>query len=413
MAAANLSGKDQKLVSTCRTIPSKSGKSALSIAPGSEMPVATGAPRKLRTGNCVGRNIGDKVCLIANLRKLTIMFITLLMAVSFAAPAFADTEGPVDGSFEVSVPPTINSGIGVFTDSSLSIAASSLVPLQTYYIKVSVTDNDSLKNINRLDLKLAYSANGYAPNENQFNNLPAGDPQSLLNVSWQRSLPSVVSFDPDGPTWYATSSTLPTLAELDNSAITAHDFIFAVTIGKVAVQTTGSDRWQVAAKVTDESNYTSYKYFSNNMIDGLPMDWYGEINTPGEVNWGKVRAGMGFEDDSAMQPVGDVTYTSNGNWAGGVRVKAENQAWAAGANSVSLKSAHNDATNAFSLKAGTTSQNAAVVPGDATTVDVFSGEITSEGGYIQDNYSLFLSLSKNITYPGIYTGAVSFLIANR
>jgi len=364
------------------------------------------------------------------MKKTITILLTLLMIAAISAPVFADTEGPVTGSFQTTVPPTINS-IGVYTDAALTNVAASLSPLQVYYVKVSVTDNDTITDVKNLNLKLFYTSINSQPSQSTFEANMSADAQLAagLNMEYKGLVGDSGSETTDytktsmiaGSTW-AISITNPTKAQVLG---TSHDYVYNVTIGKVAAETVYSGstypKWQIAALATDGSDYTSYKVYSpSSAVYGLDMNWYGQISTPTSVNWEKIAPGMAFSDDLARESLGDITFVSNGDWINGVKVKAEDKTWnsTSGGRSVALKTAHNNAANTFSLMAGTGNSPTAyenaigAIPENATTLSMYGGSITSESGEIADNYTLFLSLSNNITYPGTYTGAITFSIAN-
>lgn len=356
------------------------------------------------------------------MKKTITILLTLLMIAAISAPVFADTEGPVTGSFQTTVPPSINS-IGVYTDASMTIVATSLTPLQTYYVKVSVTDNDKISDISLMKLKLFYTEGSSLPAQTgSFADVTSGTEQYTDLYTWD--IDGGDTADASAGTW-DISLPEPTTEE---KATTSHDFKYTVKIGPVAKETGTSDKWQIAAEAIDSSNYTSYKaYTAGSSVYGLAMNWYGAITVPSTtVAWTNVKTGMGFEDAASAKEIfpsgSPIKYVSNGNWSGGVKVKTENQAWSTtGGKTVTLKTNHNNATNTFSLRAsqmksmpGSVVDETTQIPEGGTTADLLqSGTMSEEAGWSYTYNALYLSLSSSITYPGTYSGVIHYQIANR
>ncbi len=369
------------------------------------------------------------------MKTLARILLTLALVLSFVTPAVAGDEGPINGSFTLKVPPVITN-VNIYSDNSLTTVATSLKPTTYYWVKVSVTDNDGLDDLDNIKVAMYY-ASADAPGTTAIDSNVNGEGNAALQevMTWTRST-NAITHVLSGTTWDAIASPanpLPADTKIaDGTATTSYDFVFKVKIGKVAAETVtlSSNRWQIAAVATDSGAERSRASYNVTGVYGLGMDWYGEIVVPStsKLDWGSVQTGLDFgnSNGSGINPTttdGDnatMTYISNGDYSDGVKVVTENLSWkTASSDAVTLKNNHSNASNTFSLrvKKGTESET----PSDETIVQDNSytsytaetGTRTSESGIADGLYYVYLSLSDNITYPGTYTGAINFVISNR
>ncbi len=369
-------------------------------------------------------------------KKIISIFIALVMLFTVASPVLADDQGPVSGSFKLNTIPQITD-LNIYTDSSLTTVASSLQPRQTYWIKVSVSVTDTLSDFGVIRLFMFYGASG-KPDVSQIG-YQSVNPSTLEKIEWARVFPDEINSSFTGSTWQVVEDSahpLPTDSQVAaGTEITSFDFVFKVTIGKLAKETADptSNRWHIWAIVSDGSSSNgNMEIFNRSGVYGLPMNWYGEISIPTgtRLDWPLAKAGLDFTDSvAAARPMVDgsvigISYTSNGDYAEGIKVASNNLKWKTSLdNQVTLKNTHNDAVDTFSLLGtrGTVTdileQGKSILDDSTTRVFSSDGVITmsgdSEGYYYINNYRIYLSLSDRITYPGTYNGAVNFVIMNR
>lgn len=370
------------------------------------------------------------------MKKILSILITFIMLISIASPAQASDDGPVSGSFKLNTIPQITD-LKVYTDSSLSTVATSLRPQQSYWIKLSLSVTDTLADLGSVRIWLAYGPDGI-PNLNTIAT-GANNPSNLELFSWFKAFPDEIANGMAGTTWKVEEDPahpFPSNAQLaEGTTVTAYDFVFKVTIGKLAMETadTATNKWHILTVVGDgSSSNANYAIYNNGGVYGLPMDWYGEITiTPGtKIEWGDVRTGMSFTDSLSMaQPksggtVTGISFASNGDYSEGVKVVSDSLNWTTSdSHPVRLKNDHNNTADTFSLLAtrGTVTniltEGKSLLENSNTQVMNNTGTITmsgnNEGYQWVTTYKLYLSLSQYITYPGTYTGAINFVILNR
>ena len=151
------------------------------------------------------------------MKRILALCLVFMLSLSLVTPAAAGTEGPVTGRFGTSAVPTVNS-IAVYTDAALTSPATSLTPQQTYWIKVSVTDNDGIGNLSYLYTHLWYDSDGGAPvwAGRGAGNLPASSMgYTFMNTAgtWSRATraapPGNLHWFPRPPRRKAPTSTSP------------------------------------------------------------------------------------------------------------------------------------------------------------------------------------------------------------
>ena len=290
-----------------------------------------------------------------------------------------------------------------------------LTPRQTYDIKVTVSDADGLGELDSLLVKVYDDSTGSQnESENAFNTVAVHEGHAV-SMTWTRSTNSVV-FNAVG-SWSLGSSTLPSQEQLDGvDDPTSFTFIFPLTIGKVAHETSG-DRyeWYVGARAADLGALTGYGHF-NGTYPYLNMNWYGEVSVPANatVNWGGLPAGITYSDAGAGQALGGpVTYTANGDHA--YTIKSSTSWTAADMSEAILDDDLSGDSDHFALKAWPSDDyNSAVQldpAGNFVTLGAVDGG-TADYGLAIDSYHFWIALSNAMTTPRVYSGTLTFGIAN-
>jgi hypothetical protein len=359
-------------------------------------------------------------------RKVQKFYQVILWSIVFMAglllftPALADEEGPATGQFGSSAAPEI-SALAISQAGGVNIP-SALTPVQEYDLAVTVTDADGIGQLESLTLKLWYDSTGASFTPEAFNTLGGiSDAQTMLVLTWTRADNAVIA--PANGTWQAYGMSLPSQDQLADPAYTSHTFYFRVKIGKVARETTGAGKWQVAASVSDSVPYTGYAYFQTGGQAGLPMNWYGEINLAGSdfIDWGYIANGLRFGDPGSKAGLttsgSGVWFLSNGDFQQLLKSSVQ---WTKVGNAAQIIQLSAGATeeNTFALRASRQNLEdpsdaiALAADGSYTVIDA-TGQTTGESGLFEKNYFLWLALSPDVGANGIYQSQITFSIANR
>lgn len=290
-----------------------------------------------------------------------------------------------------------------------------LTPRQTYDIKVTVSDADGLGNLDSLLVKVYDDSTGSLnESEGAFNTVAVNE-QHAVSMTWTRSTNSVV-FNAIG-SWSLGTSTLPSQEHLDGvDDPTSFTFVFPLTIGKVACETNG-DRyeWYVGARAVDSGALTGFGYF-NGSYPYLNMNWYGEVSVPSNatVNWGGLSAGTTYSDANAKQDLGGpVTYTANGDHA--YTLKSSTSWTAADLSEAVLDDDLSGDTDHFALKAWPADDYDSAVQLDPSGNFITLGAVdgaTADYGQAIESYHFWIALSSAMTTPRVYSGTLTFGIAN-
>ena len=290
-----------------------------------------------------------------------------------------------------------------------------LTPRQTYDIKVTVSDADGLGELESLLVKVYDDSTGSQNESESVFNTVAVHEQHAVSMTWTRSTNSVV-FNAAG-SWSLGTSTLPSEEQLDGiDDPTSFTFIFPLTIGKVAHETSGDGyEWYVGARIADSEALTGYGHF-NGTYPYLNMNWYGEVSVPSNaaVNWGGLPAGATYSDANAKQALGGpVTYTANGDHA--YTLKSSTSWTAADLSEAVLDDDLSGDTDHFALKAWPSDDyNSAVQldpAGNFVTLGAVDGG-TADYGQAIESYHFWIALSSAMTTPRVYSGTLTFGIAN-
>jgi len=264
-------------------------------------------------------------------------------------------------------------------------------------------------------LKLWYDIDGGTPLEAEYDTETAND-QNVAVITWIADDPGGTTYTgsaalaPAATTWSLDASTLPEDpgGPSNDFDLTTFTFVFTLTVGKVATETTGSDSWQIAAKATDNIPQTDFNYDA----DGAAMNWYGEITVPAAtVDWGQLPGGIDFTDTGAQEAIGvTITYIANGAYDEKVSSSAT---WTGGTYTTTL-----DATGVvssaqqFALKADDTATYASAILVDAAGVTIDdTGTQTTEAGDAVTTNNLWIKLATSFN-KDTYTGTITYILTN-
>jgi len=294
---------------------------------------------------------------------------------------YASPEPSVNLGQEESSAPTVG---------TITISPGSMTPQEQWTnTTVPVTDNNTLANVNKVNVTVFYDSAG-----NDTSAPGTADVQTCAILTWTRGGSPVWSLAPASTTWAINTGGCSNASD----SLTTGNWVFSFKVGKVATHSPGSDDWDIYAKATDSIGQTG-----DNYLRDVEMNWYGEINvTTGNISWGTVTPGC----SNNISPVVNITYICNGNYDEQVKTP---QNWTNASGNVALNTTGNPGTGEFSLKAdddATLVDAVQVLSASYTTFD--TGTQTTEAGNPENNNHLWLSLGSGIpvdTYSGtIYFG---------
>jgi hypothetical protein len=287
----------------------------------------------------------------------------------------------IEGSYNP--PPTVG---------TITISPSSMTPQQQWTnITVPVTDNNTLADVNKVNVTVFYDSAG--------NNPPAPGTANVSTcaiLTWTRGGSPVWSLAPASTTWAINTAGCSNASD----SLTTGNWVFSFKVGKVATHSPGSDNWDIYAKATDSISQTG-----NNYLRDVEMNWYGEITVgTSTVSWGTVTPGC----SNNISPVVNITYICNGNYNEQIKTS---QNWTSALGNVTLNTTGTPGIGEFSLKADdddTIADAVQVLSASYTTFD--SGTQTTESGSAENNNHLWLSLGLGIRVD-TYSGTIYFGIA--
>jgi len=355
-------------------------------------------------------------------KKMLSVLLVIMVLIGVLVPTivFADD---IDGSITIS-----SNTVPIIDTFTVSNATGSITPTGTCSVDLTVTDADTFDNIQSIELMFWHTTTAGDPTD-----IPTtGDYDRLNNNSqvcfWVEVFDGTTStVDNTNTTWAASA-----IADVADTTVTNHQFLFDVTVGKEAreVETASdTDKWIIAAKVTDASANTAFA-FANSDSTPIGMQWYGEMTTAvgAGPQWTTATAGMAYADLPAQ--VFDNTYTldviSNGSYS--FQAYADTT-WSDGTNDILYDTAI-DAAEEFSLAIDTVpTYNVGTAQeftndGDAdghtepitlnTPVDASWGSGTDYPGLGITNIYMFLQTNASMTInTGTpYTGTVTVAIFN-
>jgi len=297
----------------------------------------------------------------------------------------------VTGSFEVGAPPAV----------TVDLAPSSISPLVEDQATVGVTmaaGTGNLNNLDKLELKLYYDTTPSAVNWDEATQV---DTQTCAIITWRKATGSFSIAPSASTTWELGTCTAPS-----DLSQTTGEFVFGFIPGKVAHEADGNTEvWQLIARAE-----SSFGVGFGEDADGTAMDWYGEIILPAAtVDWGVVKAGMGFaEGPPSEKPLGaPVTYISNGGYNQNVKSSAT---WTGAGTATLDPDGFCDTAGEFALRADDTGILASGQLVDATGVTIATDTITFEGGNVKSSYALWLRLASVFTQD-TYSGTITYMVS--
>lgn len=334
------------------------------------------------------------------------MMLALMIGLMPSTMALAAEQGSATGSFSVGgVAPTV-SALEVYSDAGCTTVASALTPQVVYYVKVTVSDPNTLNNIDNVTLKLYYDAGTTHPDEAT---ITTGNEQRAAIFTWTKA-GSVWGVDAGaGTSWAAVgaSSVAP------STTATTGDWIFAIKLGKVATETpVGSGNvWELHARATDHEDYTSGYYCASTKL----VSWYGEIqlNTP-NITFGEVALKSGWDfpgwtSDTNKYTGVSVKFIANGDYASNVKSSAT---WTGPGGIATLDPTGyciND--NEFALKVYHQDVYGSAYLVDTTGVNCRLGTQTLETGDGITTGTFWLKVAQHFPV-GSYSGTITFTIVN-
>ncbi|MDD5094433.1 MAG: hypothetical protein PHV74_08660 [Dehalococcoidia bacterium] len=281
---------------------------------------------------------------------------------------------------------------------NVNLTDTAITPLLPYTVTVNISHSQGKTALNTLVLKLWYDSSGTNTSQSTFDGKTA-DTQNCAIITWTQATDSFAIQPLSGTTWVLGSCTSP--------ASLPGDFTFHFTPGKVATATSGSGKWQVTAKVTDNGGLTGYNY------DPTPpsMNWYGEVtvNTP-SVTWTGVTLGSGFDAGVNNQTGISVTFIANGNYKTQV---LSSSSWSGGvATAIYDNSGTCSSAGRFAMEANSTnSYPGALVTTTGVDIDT-TGVQTPEAGTTVSTNALWLKVAQTFRND-TYDGTITYVIANR
>jgi len=335
-------------------------------------------------------------------KKLLALIGTLVLVGAMLVPAaiFA-ADDTVTGTFSNNNVPSIDY-VQLWDTGGTPAEATSMTPQVEYDARVKVTDADGKTDLTTIVVKIWYDSDGGTPTEAEFNALSAGDAQTAIIITWTETGDTYELTEESGSTW--SLGTCVTPADLTGY------FQFKFTVGKVATECDGTAaKWQIAAKVTDDSSESNTWGATSYDTQGSAIVWYGEITvTATSVDWGTVNPGMDFaEGDPSEELIGNINYISNGDYD--EKVKSSTP-WSTTANLDATGVCTN--ANEFALKADDTGTLSSAVLVDTTGVAIdTTGILTEEAGDTVTTNSLWLKLASTFT-KATYSGTITYTIAN-
>jgi hypothetical protein len=330
------------------------------------------------------------------------MVLSLLIAVMPSLAVFAAESGSSSGSFTVGGEVPHIDAFQTYSDADCLTQANDFTPQLTYYAKVTVSDANTLNDIQVVTVKIFYDDDTATPIDEST--IVAGDAQTAAILTWTKTT-GLWTIDAGTPTTWAIvsgSCVTPTMGD------TTGDWIFAFKVGKVATESVGDAGWGMHARVTDGTFYTHGLY-----LTGKQVLWYGQITvSTANIDFGTVNVNTGFADN--VNEVTGITLTtiSNGDFWG----QAKSSATWHGANP--LNSADFDDTgacanpNEFSLKVWCDDTFGSAVQVTIAGANITTMTQTTETGMQRTEITLWLKIAS--VFPiDTYSGTVYFMVANR
>ncbi len=334
------------------------------------------------------------------LRLISILMV-LVLALAFlpATAIIANTSGDSTGSFSVGgVAPSVTD-VQVYSDAGCTTVAAAMTPQVLYYVKVSVTDANTLNEIKEVTLKVYYDVTASHPLETT---ITTGNEKTAAIFTWMKVGNAWAVNAGSGTTWAveSASSVIPTMTA------SSGDWIFAIKLGKVATETMGASVWDMHARATDSADYSDGKY-----LYGKLVNWYGESTIlAGDVDFGEVALGSGFADNINEVTGISVKFITNGDYSSLVKSSATWQGTQYTATLDPSGACVN--TNEFALRGYPSDVFGSSYLLNTTGVNCRDGAQTTEAGEQINTGTFWLKIAWDFAVD-LYTGTITYTIVNR
>ena len=335
-------------------------------------------------------------------KRILVSILASLALLLVLAPmtALAADSGTTTGTFDAgNSNPTVDA-VALY-ESDQSTTATAMNPQTQYAVKVTVTDANTLNDLSTVTVAIFHDTDG------SYN---VADVPGTGNVQTASILSLTVGAS---PTWQidavsgsgswsieTASCTQPTLTN------STGDFWFHFKPGKVATETTVTDKWHIYAEVDDGGGTPGDNYEANKT-----MSWYGEITVnTASASWGSVDPGSDFAANS--QTGISVTYIANGAYDEEIAASANWTGTPSG--TATLNYPGTPGANEFSLKANVSANltTALMVNASPTYVTIDqTGVQTGESGDAVTTNALWLKLGTPFT-DASYSGTIYYKIAD-
>lgn len=334
------------------------------------------------------------------IKTLIAATVVLVLLLSLAVPvALGDENDTVGGTFTADNLGVDVTALQLYSNAGCTEVAANITPQVMCYAKVTVADDNTVDDVDEVVFTLFYDSGGTDP---------------VVPVTPDTQTCAIFTWDKDGGTeWTVSAGAGATWAITSGSCVKpatmtdpSGDWVFAITAGKVAAESPGTDDWDMHAKASDGGGSDAIYTVDKEML------WYGEItaNTVSAA-FGPVVPGSGFDDDENEVGSVSVTYVSNGNYDQLVKSAAS---WG-GVTYTATFDAGGTCTSAqeFSLKAFDADTFLSAVQVDTSGVSIdATGTLTTESGNEVTTNTLWLKAA-SVFAIDTYSGNITYIIADR
>jgi hypothetical protein len=313
--------------------------------------------------------------------------------------AYLDLVGPSMHLIGYSIqnsPPSVDAA-GIYeTDHATPVT--SLSPQTEYAVKVTVTDADTLENLDTVKVTVFYDTDS----DDDSADVPgSGDTQKAAILTCTVGASPSWQIDPSASTTWVLESGNCVQPNLTG---TSGDFWFHFRPGKVATEATD---WDVYAVADDGEGTPGTLYDSS----GYDMNWYGEVSIDTlSVTWDPAAPGTDFGETTKQTGI-SVTYVCNGGYYEKI---SAGSTWTSGSGNADLNAGGNPGALEISVKAWVTDNltNAVLVPvyTTYTTIDD-TGTQTGEAGDTEATNTLWLKLGTPL-YADTFSGTIYYMITD-
>jgi len=314
----------------------------------------------------------------------------------------ADNEASVEGGFALNNGAPVVNSVALYEHDDTTPALA-MDPTVEYIVQVSVTDTNTLADLDSLYVTVYYDEDG------TFNvgQVPSsGSAQDGAILKWDAL--DTWTIDDGTSTWtIETDSVDPT----DLLAQNTFTFKFHFKPGEVALESShdvgDNAEWMIYAKATDFGGPSTADAYQ----ETLEMNWYGKIGVAvvggGNVAFGTLSLG---DADKVCSNSVTATYTSNGPFDESVKADDE---WAGSSMHVHLDTDDSPTNGKISLEADddTSLTDAVVVLSSGFTAIDTSDTITTESGTAV-NMKLWITLASSGIENESFTGTIFYQISN-